>query len=488
MMKKKLCALGLAATMLLGMTACGGRKAAVPVQQVGMLTGAAAASDKYAGLVVSENTTSVYRDNNKAIKELFVSEGDTVAAGQKLFSYDVEQLQLELERQQLELERLNNEITTCNTRLTSLEAQLKKATDTTEKTNLNLQISSETANKNEANYNRNVKQKEITQTKAMLSNVTVTSPVDGRIRKINEEAYDASSAYITIQDTGSYRIKGTLNELSMAGGIMEGVAVNIISRMDPNVMWSGTVSTIDYEAGSQNNNNGGMYYGPVMEESTGSSTSYPFYVDLDNSDGLLLGQHVYIEVAGNGGKTGVWVPENYLFNIVETPLDGEAPTVEVQETDADEADMVLPDLSGAEGFIDGFEEPVMEEPAPNVKITASIWVASEDNRLEERVLTLGQHDSLDGTYEVLDGLSIIDYVADPSMAGCVEGAPVTYRNVTDFERPAETEPVFDDFGEGEYLDDPFAEGDVMIDEGFADDPFAMADGEVFDDMMVEGEE
>lgn len=487
MMKKKLCALGLAATMLLGMTACGGRKAAVPVQQVGMLTGAAAASDKYAGLVVSENTTSVYRDNNKAIKELFVSEGDTVAAGQKLFSYDVEQLQLELERQQLELERLNNEITTCNTRLTSLEAQLKKATDTTEKTNLNLQISSETANKNEANYNRNVKQKEITQTKAMLSNVTVTSPVAGRIRKINKEAYDASSAYITIQDTGSYRIKGTLNELSMAGGIMEGVAVNIISRMDPNVMWSGTVSTIDYEAGSQNNNNG-MYYGAVAEESTGSSTSYPFYVDLDTSDGLLLGQHVYIEVAGNGGKTGVWVPESYLFNIVETPLDGEAPTVEAQETDADEADMVLPDLSGAEGFIDGYEEPVMEEPAPNVKITASIWVASEDNRLEERVLTLGQHDSLDGTYEVLDGLSIIDYVADPSMAGCVEGAPVTYRNVTDFEKPAETEPVSDDLGQSELVDDPFAEGDVMTEGDFADDPFAVADGEVFDDMMVEGEE
>lgn len=26
-----------------------------------------------------------------------------------------------------------------------------------------------------------------------------------------------------------------------------------------------------------------------------TSTSYPFYVELDSSDGLMLGQHVYIE-------------------------------------------------------------------------------------------------------------------------------------------------------------------------------------------------
>lgn len=443
-MKKKLCALGLVSALLLGMTACSGNQTAIPVQQVGMLTGAATASDKYAGLVVSENTTEIQRDSNKTIKELFVSEGDTVTAGQKLFSYDVEQLQLELERQQLELERLNNDIASCNSRLSSLEAQLKKATDTTEKTNLNLQISSETANKNEANYNRNVKQKEITQTKSMLSNVTVTSPVNGRIRKINEDAYDASAAYITIQDTGSYRIKGTLNELSMAGGIMEGVAVNIISRMDPNLMWSGVVSTIDYEGGSQGSSNDGMIYGGMAEDSTSNSTSYPFYVELDSSEGLLLGQHVYIEVAGSGGKTGLWVPDSYLFNLSDTSLSGEA-------------------------------------------MTASMWVANEDNKLEERVVTLGQFDDMDGTYEILDGLSIVDYVANPTLEGCTSGAAVSYRNVTDFEKPAETDPPMDDLGEM---------GDGGMEEGFVDgefveDGFNAADGiavdsmEVFPEMTVE---
>ena len=435
MKKQRLCVLGLASAILLGLTACGSNTM-VPVQQVGMLTGAASASDKYAGMVVSEKTTQVQRDSNKTIKELFVSEGDTVTAGQKLFSYDVEQLQLELERQQLELERLNNDIASCNSRLTSLNDQLKKAKDTTEKTNLNLQISSETANKNEANYNRNVKQKEISQTKSMLSNVTVTSPVDGRIRQINNDAADGT-AYITIQDTGSYRIKGTLNELSLAGGIAEGVSVNIISRVDPEMMWRGVVSSIDYEGGSQSDNNNGMMMGGVTSESTGTSTSYPFYVELDSSDGLLLGQHVYIEVAGDGSRSGLWIPDTYLF-----------------------------DFSTSSGSAEG---------VPDDATSAAIWVANDDNKLEQRTVTLGQYDSMTGTYEILDGLSLVDYVADPASDGCTSGASVSYRNVTDFEKSQQAESVTDDFGEND---------DSFVDDSFVDDGFGIAEDQPVDTPEV----
>ncbi len=442
MKKERLYALGLTAALMLGTTACSTDKTLVPVQQVGMLTGAMEASDKYPGVVVSENVAEVQRDGEKAIKELYVSEGDQVTAGQKLFSYDVEQLNLELDQKQLELERISNDISTCKSRISTLEAQLKKAKDTAEKTSLNLQISTETANKNEAEYNKKVKQKEIDQVKSMLGNVDVTSPVNGRIRKINENGSEmggtgGSNAYITIQEAGSYRIKGTLNELSMSGGIAEGVAVNVISRMDHTVIWTGTVSNIDYEGGTQNsNNNGGVYYmgGGMMDGgSDTTTTSYPFYVELDDSEGLLLGQHVYIEVAGNGGKAGLWVPESYLMDIQEDP--------ETLDT------------------------------------TASIWVANEKNKLEKRELILGSHDEETGTYEVKEGLGLTDYVADPSTQNCTEGAFVSYRNVTDF-TPDPSDSMEETIGGDDPMDDGFVE-DGTMDDGM------MQDGLV-DDFGVDG--
>lgn len=45
-----------------------------------------------------------------------------------------------------------------------------------------------------------------------------------------------------------------------------------------------------------NNSSNNMMYGMSSEEaSQNTSTSYPFYVELESSEGLLLGQHVYIE-------------------------------------------------------------------------------------------------------------------------------------------------------------------------------------------------
>ena len=55
-----------------------------------------------------------------------------------------------------------------------------------------------------------------------------------------------------------------------------------------------------------------------MAHSQTSSSTYPFYVNLDSSDGLMLGQHVYIEPdeGQDEQKAGLWLSEVYIVDML----------------------------------------------------------------------------------------------------------------------------------------------------------------------------
>ena len=47
-----------------------------------------------------------------------------------------------------------------------------------------------------------------------------------------------------------------------------------------------------------------------------SSSTYPFYVNLDSSEGLMLGQHVYIEPdeGQDEKKSGIWLNDYFIVD------------------------------------------------------------------------------------------------------------------------------------------------------------------------------
>ena len=72
--------------------------------------------------------------------------------------------------------------------------------------------------------------------------------------------------------------------------LSEGMNVTVHSRVDSSKTWTGTISKVETNSpagGNSNNLMGG--------QSAETATKYHFYVNLVSSDGLLLGQHVYIE-------------------------------------------------------------------------------------------------------------------------------------------------------------------------------------------------
>ena len=390
---KKICAGVLALALLLG--GCGGEQTQIPVVKVSMVSRAGTAGDSYAGVVVSENAVQIQRDRDQTVDELYVSEGDTVQEGQQLFRYDVDALNLTLDRQELELDRLEAEVKEKKKQVTEVEKELKTATGDT-KTQLNIQLRQLNTELTEAEYDQEDLEEEIKYTKQMIKNAVVKSPADGTVRKIDENA----DVYILIQQTDAFQVQGVLNELNVNAGIAPGAAVEIVSRLDPEQIWTGTVTAVDY--GNTTSNSYDSMYGST--DALSSSTGYPFYVTLDSVDGLLLGQHVYIRLAGvNTGSTGrVLLPESYLMDL---SYDGET--------------MIT---------------------------SASVWRSGEDGKLEKQSVVLGEYVNESGCYVILDGLALEDYVADPSNPDCKEGAVTDLRSEADFserqtaptEEPAES--------------------------------------------------
>ena len=363
------------------LTGCGGKEGAVYVQSVRDLAGMGgiAPGDRFAGIVVSENVAEIQKDGEKTIAELLVKEGDDVTEGDPLFSYDTEELQLALDKQRLEYEQLVASIENFESQIKQLEKD-RNTVGGNDKLQYTIQIQSTQVDLKEAQLNLKTKEAEVKKSENILENATVTAPVTGRVQSVNENGtdnYGNPLPYISIQQSGAYRIKGTLGELQR-GGILEGSRMKILSRTDENVFWMGTVTLVDYENPTQNNNNN--YYVMSTDEMT-TSSKYPFYVELENTEGLILGQHVYLEVAvEEDSVTGI--PVSMAF--------------------------ISYDENG----------------------TAYVWAESR-NRLEKRTVTLGAMNDMMGTVEILEGLTEDDYIAFPDPELCREGAATTRSEMTE---------------------------------------------------------
>ena len=368
-MKKSILFLALitAASLLFG---CGQKAdGEASVQSVSMICGIGSTGlvDRFAGVVSPQSETQIKKDEEQTVLEVKVKAGDAVKKGQVLFTYDMEQTQLNLDKAKLELEQLNNSLEMQKKEKASLEKERSSASKD-QKLSYTLEIQEAETEILEAGYNISTKKKEIQKLEETLKNLEVKSPVKGLIQSINEDGSSDAMGnplpYMTIVETGSYRVKGYVNENNISS-LAEGSPVLLRSRVDDSV-WHGTIETIDWNNPEQAGNND--YYGSEFSDSTTTSSKYPFYVKLEDDEGLILGQHVYIE-----------------------------PDYGQDSQDQDAAALIqLPSvyLCDADG-------------------SAWVWAQDDKGLLEKRDVTLGEYDEEMDTYPVESGLSAEDYIAFP---------------------------------------------------------------------------
>ena len=416
---------------LVGCTGVGSDADKVYVESVGTITGienGTGLQNRYAGIVEAQQSEAIELDKNKVFLLCYVEVGQEVQVGTELFSYDVEALQIAYEQAKLEVEGIKNNILPMQDQLKALEAEKKKAPSSAQ-LDYTLQIQTLQLQIMQAEYSQKTKTLEVEKALSATQNSVVTSPIEGVVQQINlnneTDPYTGQFLpFITIMGNGNLQVKGLINEQNIYL-MAPGMQVTLRSRVDSSITWGGTVDRVDMEnPQNPNDGRGGMvYYDMAGGSETTQSSKYPFFITLDSSDDLMLGQHVYIEPFIPEKDTGVWLPEVYIMQ---------------------------------------------EEQA------AYVWAATSRDRIEKRKITLGEYDEQMGCFLITEGLSIEDEIAFPAET-IVEGAAVT-RNIEDI-TPPEFNPEGEFNSEGEFN----PEGEFVPEEGMR------GEGDFNEDDLMKGD-
>lgn len=311
----------------------------VYVQKLSDIMGVVTA-DRFSGVVEAQQTQDYKRAEGQTISKIYVTQGQTVSAGDALFEYDVTEAKNNVQMANLEIEGLNQQI----------NALSGSASDPNIKIEI-IQLQTEIESK----------RMEIRGYQQQIDQSVVKSSVSGIVKAVNESGYDnqgMEAPIVSVMESGEYRIKCKINEQQISL-INVGDPVIVRSRVDETKTWTGTVTKIETEPANSNSNE--MYYGGGGGD---TASQYPFYVTLESTEGLMLGQHVIVEPdSGEGGhKEGLWVDQSLI---------------------------------------------VMNDDG-----TYYAWVG-ENGKLRKRTVEIGETDDEAFTYQVLSGLTMNDLIAWP---------------------------------------------------------------------------
>ena len=346
------------------------------VESVSVLAGLGSANggtNRYTGEVEAQESWKITLDSDMSVATCYVKVGDEVKKGDKLFAYNTEELKLNQEKKELEVDTMQNEINQLTKDIATYQSDLKSASSS-EKIELQTQILTAQTTIKKDQYSIKSGKEEIEKIKKNITDATVKSKMDGVIKTINtalgegssddssgmDTSTEDSSVYMTVLSVGDYRVKGKISETNISS-IEEGQSMIVRSRVDDQT-WTGVIdsvktdSTTDDESSSSTSSD---YYDEGSSSETASS--YYFYVELDSVDGLLMGQHVLLEV-DNGqeeDRDGIWLSSAYIL-------------IEDENYYA--------------------------------------WV-DNNGKLEKRSIEVGEYDEVLDEYQIVSGLTAEDYIA-----------------------------------------------------------------------------
>lgn len=394
-MKKHLLGGCLVASLLL-LSGCGSgtTNQTVYVQSVGDILGYDTTATQFSGTVESSKSQKIEKDDDKTIDEVKVQQGDSVTKGQVLFTYNKDSLQISVDSAKLEVESIQNKISSYQQQIAQLKKD-KKAASKSEQLSYNLQIQEAQLDLTSEQYNLKKKQKELDDLQKDLQNTDVVAEADGVVQSISSDnssgSSDGSGTFMTILQTGAYKIKGQVSELEV-GELEQGAEVTIHSRIDDGKTWTGTISQVDTNGAVSDSDENSMNSSDQNTENTASK--YTFYVVPDTQDGMMIGQHVYITIGKQETDNGIWLNADYVVR------DGD---------------------------------------------TAYVWLANTNGVLEKRTVTIGRHNEEANTYEITDGLTLDDYLAFPT-DDCKEGEKTTVSQAGDSSGDTSGEDTSGDMG------------------------------------------
>ena len=272
-------------------------------------------ADVFMGVVEGQDSTSITKSSERELDQILVSEGDIVEEGTPLFSYKTDTLEAENQQSAYDIEGYNLTIDDYNREIEKAQSDIAKIKGETDKDKNDREdlenkikgLTTDIAITQNSIERTNAK---IEENNKKIANSVVKSPAAGTITKIADDTnpYTTDGSFITILAAKEMRVKGQINEQNV-WAINVDEPVTLRSRVDETKTWTGTITKIDTESKQEENSNG---YGGNSSDS--SSTKYPFYITLDDSEGLMMGQHLYIELGVTAAPEMDFSDGTYIYD------------------------------------------------------------------------------------------------------------------------------------------------------------------------------
>ncbi|MED4645676.1 HlyD family efflux transporter periplasmic adaptor subunit [Bacillus cereus] len=266
------------------------------------------------GQVKPGNIESFYADPTKGkVKDIVVKEGQEVGKGTKLFSYDNEEINLQVKQAELDQKMADMRYDQGKKKIDSLKKEIKKAkdggagkevTDPMEEQVSELEIAQKTT---DLEKEKGKLQKEELSKKQ--KELTIYSNFAGVVQKLDKDAAQSSSqalggqgkAFLQVASKDPFQIQGTLTELQKSQ-IQKDQTFTVTAKANNKKKWTGKITEVsEFPTSAEMAQAGGM------GEATQNMSQYTYKASLDSQDGLSPGYHVSLQV-NLENKTMVAVP------------------------------------------------------------------------------------------------------------------------------------------------------------------------------------
>ncbi|MGE8052659.1 efflux RND transporter periplasmic adaptor subunit [Bacillus mycoides] len=268
------------------------------------------------GQVKPGNIESFYADPTKGkVKDIAVKEGQEVEKGTKLFSYDNEEINLQMKQAELDQKMADMRYDQGKKKIDSLKKEIKKVkdsgagkevTDPMEEQVSELEMAQKTTDLEKEKGK--LQKEELTKKQKEL---TIYSNFTGVVQKLDKDAAQSSSqalggqgkAFLQVASKDPFQVQGTLTELQKSQ-IQKDQTFTVTAKANNKKKWTGKITEVSEFPTSAE-------MAQAAGEGTQNMSQYTYKASLDSQDGLSPGYHVSLQV-NLENKTMIAVPSKSI--------------------------------------------------------------------------------------------------------------------------------------------------------------------------------
>ncbi|MGY3416647.1 HlyD family secretion protein [Bacillus mycoides] len=268
------------------------------------------------GQVKPGNIESFYADPTKGkVKDIAVKEGQEVEKGTKLFSYDNEEINLQMKQADLDQKMADMRYDQGKKKIDSLKKEIKKVKDSGAGKEVTDPMEEQVSELEMAQKTTDLEKEKGKLQKEELSKkqkeLTIYSNFTGVVQKLDKDAAQSSSqalggqgkAFLQVASKDPFQVQGTLTELQKSQ-IQKDQTFTVTAKANNKKKWTGKITEVsEFPTSAEMAQTAG--------EGTQNMSQYTYKASLDSQDGLSPGYHVSLQV-NLENKTMIAVPSKSI--------------------------------------------------------------------------------------------------------------------------------------------------------------------------------